>query len=75
MPAKTTSGGKKNRKIGRNRKWCEGYAQRGQREKNRAVRLLRRVRDYPQYTDLRPAFETLPQGMQQHAIRVLGRAL
>ena len=29
----------KGRKIGRNKRWCEAYALRRQREKNKAVRL------------------------------------
>lgn len=36
--------GNKNRKYGRNRKWCEAYRLRGQREKNRKARWLRHLR-------------------------------
>ncbi len=35
-------GGKKNRKHGRNRKWCEAYRARGQREINKAKKAKRR---------------------------------
>lgn len=34
-------GGKKNRKHGRNRKWCEAYRARGQREINKAKKAAR----------------------------------
>jgi len=34
-------GGKKNRKHGRNKVWCQAYRARGQREKNKAVRLYK----------------------------------
>lgn len=34
-------GGKKNRKHGRNHKWCEAYRARGQREINKARKAVR----------------------------------
>lgn len=36
--------GKKNRKHGRNKKWCESYRARGQEAKNRAKRQARHLR-------------------------------
>jgi hypothetical protein len=37
-------GGKKNRKYGRNRKWCEAYRARGQKEINKARKQKRRAK-------------------------------
>jgi len=37
-------GGKKNRKHGRNRKWCAAYRLRGQREKNKVKKAKRERR-------------------------------
>ena len=36
-------GGKKNRKIERNKAWCVAYRKRGQREKNKAKRMRRHL--------------------------------
>lgn len=38
-----TKAGQKGRKIDRNKKWCEAYRNRGQREKNKQARLRRIV--------------------------------
>lgn len=38
---------KKNRKHGRNKVWCQAYRNRGQREKNKVVRLKRHLIDHP----------------------------
>jgi len=40
-------GGKKNRKIDRNRKWCEAYKARHQREKNKVVKMRRHLVRFP----------------------------
>jgi hypothetical protein len=37
-------GGKKNRKFGRNKKWCERYRAEGRREKNKAKKAARIAR-------------------------------
>lgn len=47
MAEKTRKGGKKNRKHGRNKVWCEGYRRRGQRLKNKAKRLRKHLDKYP----------------------------
>jgi len=39
---------KGSRKIDRNRKWCEAYRLRGQREINKAKRLARHIKRFPQ---------------------------
>lgn len=53
--------GGKNRKIGRNRKWCEAYRLRGQREMNKLAHLLRAFRRQPHNTSvfnaIRKAFD------------------
>lgn len=36
--------GGKNRKYGRNKKWCEQYRARGQREKNRKLKWIREIK-------------------------------
>lgn len=40
-------GGKKNRKHGRNQKWCDRYRATGQREKNKAKRLIKHLKVHP----------------------------
>lgn len=44
MPAK---GGKKNRKYLRNKPFCERYAKEGRRERNKAKKLKRHMKKYP----------------------------
>jgi hypothetical protein len=47
LPAKPKKGagkGKKARKYGRNRVWCEAYRRAGRREANKARRAARRAR-------------------------------
>lgn len=46
MGKKTKSGGGA-RKYGRNRKWCEAYRSRGQREVNKAAKLERHLKFQP----------------------------
>lgn len=43
----TRRGGKKNRKFGRNEKFCQKYRLEGRREKNRTRRLKTRLRRNP----------------------------
>ncbi len=40
-------GGKKNRKHGRNKKWCEAYRRAGTRERNKRIKLKRRIKRFP----------------------------
>jgi hypothetical protein len=44
--------GGKNRKIGRNRKWCEAYKLRNQREINKLRNLLRAFKREPHNTSI-----------------------
>jgi len=44
---KKAKGGKKNRKVGRNARWCAGYRARNQRERNKVARLKRHLRCQP----------------------------
>lgn len=46
MPAH--KGGKKNRKYGRNKTVCERYSREGREEKNKARRLRRHLKKYPE---------------------------
>lgn len=45
--ATSKSGGKKNRKYGRNKVWCQAYRARGQREKNMVLRLRKHTAHHP----------------------------
>lgn len=38
--------GKKNRKYGRNKQWCEAYRARGQRERNKVRKVLKHILRY-----------------------------
>lgn len=40
-------GGKKNRKVGKNRIWCLAYKNSGRREKNKARRLRSHLKRFP----------------------------
>lgn len=44
---KARRGGKKNRKWGRNKKFCERYRAEGRREINKAARLARHLKHHP----------------------------
>ena len=44
---KKAKGGKKNRKYGRNARYCELYRVRHQRERNKVKRLLRHLKRFP----------------------------
>ena len=43
----TRKKGKKTRKYDRNRKWCQSYRNRNQREKNKVKKLRRHLARYP----------------------------
>jgi hypothetical protein len=47
MAEKHHKGGKKNRKHGRNKKWCERYRAENRRAKNKAKRLARHLKHHP----------------------------
>lgn len=49
----TAKGGKKGRKIGRNKICCATYRAENRREKNRIRRIKRHVRKYPNDTQAR----------------------
>lgn len=59
---KSRRGGKKNRKHGRNKKFCERYFKEGRRESNKGRKLIRHIKKFPN---------------DQEAVRVLdeGRSL
>lgn len=40
-------GGKKNRKYGRNKTWCEAYRKRGQREINKRKKMIKHNKRFP----------------------------
>ena len=46
MASKKIAGGK-NRKHGRNKIWCDAYRKRGQREKNKAKKVLKHLAQHP----------------------------
>lgn len=39
--------GKKNRKHGRNKKFCEWYSKTGQKAKNKATKLRKHLKEFP----------------------------
>lgn len=47
------------RKGGRNRKWCEAYRKRGQREINKRKKLKRRIKRFPNDKGARAALAAL----------------
>jgi len=51
--------GKKRRKIDRNRKWCEAYRARGQREKNKALKLSKHLVRHPNDLTAKNSFATV----------------
>ena len=61
--------GEKCRKQGRNKKWCEGYRARGQREKNKALRIIRRVKREGLRPHLLEALKRLPASSVRDAAR------
>ena len=44
---KARRGGKKNRKHGRNKKFCERYLKEGRRETNKVRKLVRHTKKFP----------------------------
>lgn len=40
-------GGKKNRKFGRNKKWCAKYTLENRKAKNKAIRKVRHLKKHP----------------------------
>jgi hypothetical protein len=51
------SGGRKNRKWGRNKAFCEAYRRENRREKNKALRLKKHIVRQPNDTVGAAAFE------------------
>lgn len=47
MKLQTAKKTKKGRKHGRNKKWCENYRNRGQRERNKLRRLVKHLTRHP----------------------------
>lgn len=50
MASTKQKAGKKNRKHGRNKLFCERYRREGRREKNKAIRLRKHLRRHPRDT-------------------------
>ena len=53
--------GKKNRKHGRNKAFCQQYRLEGRREKNKARKLAKHLKYQPTDQLAKAAFEALPQ--------------
>ncbi len=47
IPGAKHKGGKKNRKWGRNKKFCERYRIEGRRERNKARKAIRHLKNHP----------------------------
>lgn len=56
---------KKSKKHDRNRKWCERYRLVGQRERNKARKLLRHLKRAPWDDTARKAFEAIASGYRK----------
>jgi hypothetical protein len=63
MAAQIKGGGA--RKYGRSSAWCQSYRSRQQRERNKALKLARHIRRYPQDDCARTALSALPQGFRK----------
>ncbi len=68
--AKSSSGKKGGRKIGRNKDFCNSYKNSGQREKNKALRLVKHLEKFPNDRCGFHCFHNLPQTAQTHAERI-----
>lgn len=62
----------KERKHGRNADGCKTYYMNGTREKNKARKILRHLRRYPDDETAQAAFKRLPTTAQNAAIKALG---
>jgi len=51
---------KKSKKHDRNRPWCVAYRSRGQRERNKAVKLLRHLKRHPGDATAHAVLSALP---------------
>lgn len=57
---KARRGGKKNRKHGRNKEFCDRYSREGRRERNKARKLTRHLKKFPSDGVARKASEGGP---------------
>lgn len=59
---KKAKGGKKGRKIGRNKVWCQGYRAAGRQEASKVRRLVRHLKKQPGCPDAVAALSRLTAG-------------
>lgn len=62
------------RKYDRNRKWCEAYRNRGQREINKARKLYRHLARFPDDVGAAKALAALPDPARRRAA-ILAKAI
>jgi hypothetical protein len=56
------------RKKGRNLKWCQSYRLRQQREKNKAIKLVRHLKKHPEDISANAAIALLPKAFVKRAV-------
>jgi len=61
-----------NRKIGRNKEWCQRYKTSGRREVNKALKLMRHLRNHED-RQAGKALITLPELAKKEAQRLYNR--
>lgn len=59
MAKQVKKGGKKNRKLGRNDKYCQGYAAAGLELRNKRRKMRRHIRRFPENAQARSDFDRL----------------
>lgn len=62
-----TKVGGNSKKKGRMKAWCQAYAGRQQRERNKARRLIRHIKRYPWDAEARATLAALPDGFRKGA--------
>lgn len=60
-------GGRKGRKIGRNKAWCNAYRLSERRSRNKALKIARHLRHHPNNRTAVHAFGQLPERFQREA--------
>lgn len=65
----------KKSKIDRNRDWCKNYRNSGQREKNKARKLIRHLKRFPDDEGAQEAFKRLPESAKKLAVKESGISL
>jgi len=68
----STSKGKKNRKWGRNKVYCQRYRIEGRREKNKLIKLNRMLKSQPYNKDILRAINRIKQIKEDKLMGLVG---